>query len=71
MRKESVMVGKNFKSKINGDLFRVVKEHTENGSEWLVVRHLKTGKISRVEKGWFLNGHMQNLEAVEPPADGS
>ena len=64
------MIGKLFKSKINSEVFRVDDEYKDNSSEGYVVRHIKSGKCSRVEKGWFLHGLMKNLEVVENTSHG-
>lgn len=58
------MVGKTLKSKINGDLFVIDNEFTDNGRQFYLVRHLPTGKVQGLEKGWFEHGLMQNLEVV-------
>lgn len=59
------MVGKTFRSKVNGDEFCIDKEYTDNGLEWFSVRHIKSGKCTQIEKGWFLHGYMKNLEIIE------
>lgn len=56
------MVGKTFKSKINGHIIKVLKLFTDGGGEHYKVLDLNTGKTAVCSKSWFENGIMKNLE---------
>lgn len=58
------MVGKTLKSKINDDLFYVEDLKKDNGKEYYVILHIKSGKRYNHDKGWFEHGIMQNLEII-------
>lgn len=58
------MVGKTFKSKINGNLFKVVSLFTDGGGEHYKVLDLATGRQVVCGRSWFEKGIMQNLKEV-------
>ena len=58
------MVGKTFKSKINGIVFKVVESFVDGYAEYYKVREVATGRTVLADKLWFENGIMQNLEEV-------
>lgn len=59
------MVGKTFKSKINGALFYVEELKNDNGNEYYILVDMASGNRIASSKGWFENGIMQNLDIVE------
>ena len=65
------MVGKTFKSKINGKVFKVEGLHTENVirdirfSQCYKVRELASGKLLTVDKRVFEEMCLANLEIIE------
>ena len=58
------MVGKTFKSKINGIVFEVVGAFTDGYAEYYKVREVATNRTVVTDKLWFENGIMKNLEEV-------
>jgi hypothetical protein len=58
------MIGKLFKSKIDGKIFKVLDLKSENNKEYYVLQEIKTGYQTTIGKGWFENGIMWNLEEV-------
>lgn len=58
------MVGKTFKSKINGIVVMVVESFTEGYVEFYWVREVATGITVVTEKSWFENRIIKNLEEV-------
>lgn len=58
------MVGKTFKSKINGIVVMVVESFTEGYVEFYWVREVATGITVLADKLWFENGIIKNLEEV-------
>ena len=58
------MVGKTFKSRINGHLLKVVKLYTDGCVDQYWVLDVNTGKTVSCNKTWFEKGIMQNLEEV-------
>ena len=59
-----MMVGKMFKSKINGALFTVAGCFEDDGRMFYSVRDVANETYFVVSKDWFENGIMQNLEMM-------
>lgn len=59
------MVGKKFRSKINGQVFVVIERFTaENGVDYYTISDIAGERITFTSCGWFENGFMQNLEII-------
>ena len=59
------LIGKKLKSKINGKLLLVKSMLTDGGRDHYEIAEIGTNKSVTVERGWFENGIMQNLEILE------
>ena len=59
------MLGKTFRSKINGALFVVDGCFEDGGRKFYSILDMASGKHFSVSKDWFENGLMLNLEMVE------
>jgi len=59
-------VGKTFRGKINGALFKVEEVFTTpENIEYVRIQDVACGKMFFASRGWFEKGIMQNLEIVE------
>ena len=59
-----MMTGKTFRSKINGALFTVDGCFENDGRVFYSVLDMASGSHFCVDKDWFENGIMQNLEMM-------
>ena len=60
------LVGKKFRSKINGQIFVVANcFKAENGVDYYTITDEAGARITSTSCKWFENGIMQNLEIIE------
>ena len=59
------LIGKTFKSKINGKMFRVIGLHEESRSKDYKVVELASGQMITVDKRVFEEMCLTNLELME------
>lgn len=59
------LIGKTFKSKINGKIFDVIELCTENNRQHYKIVEIESGKILTADKRLFEEMCLANLEMVE------
>ena len=59
------LIGKQFKSKINGCMFRVIELRQDNRQQYYVIKALSNGQLCHADKRVFEEMVLANLDEIE------